>query len=156
MTNDGGDEGEAMYREDVLGAPLIPHYYGDIVRRIFIAAAGLLLILSPFLSRDIPAVLGIGVALALILALLAALTNPQKQFIMIANAVTSLFGILLTEVFALASFSAGAYVTFAISEGFVIAFLFALYFSVKTVRAMMMGRIGRKLNVGEFYTDKDA
>lgn len=153
MTNDGGDEGGAIYRDSGLGQPLIPHYYGDVVRRIFIAVSALLLVSSPFVSRDVPVVLGIGVAFALILALLAAITNPQKQWSMMANAVAALFGVLLAEVFALAAFSADAYVTFVIAEGFVIAFLFALYFSVKTVRAMIMDRLGKKPQFGEFHEE---
>lgn len=156
MSDDSGGEGEAISRNQDLGAPLIPHYYGDTVRRIFVGAAAGLLILSPFTASEVPAVLGVGVAFALILALLAAITNPQKQWSMIANAIASGIGVLLGEVFALASFSAKEYLAFLISEAFVIAFLFALYFSVKTVRAMILNRIGKKGVFGEFQTGDDA
>lgn len=156
MTDDSGGEGEAISRSQELGAPLIPHYYGDTVRRIFVGAAAGLLILSPFAGNEMPGVLGIGVAFALMLALLAAITNPQKQWSMIANAVASGIGVILAEVFALASFSAQEYLAFLVSEAFVIAFLFALYFSVKTVRSMVMQRIGKKGAFGEFQTDDQA
>lgn len=152
MTNDSGGDGGAMEGMYSLDYPSIPHYYGDTVRRIFLGGAVFLLFVSPFLGRDVPLVLGVGIAGALVLALLGAITNPQKKWSMIANAIAAAICIFVAEVFALASFSAEEYLVFMFSEIFAIAFLFALYFSVKTVRAMFMGRMGKKDTVGEFLS----
>lgn len=155
VAQQGEDEGAVTMHTFEVSNPTVPHYYGDTVRRIFIGTAFIILFVfaSPFLVEPTNGMVAFGVIAALVLACLAACTNPRHQWVMVANALTAGGGVLFAELFAITSWRAGFWGVFLASEGLVIAFLFALYFSVKTVRAMLLGQIGRRPTVGEFLDD---
>lgn len=145
-------EGGAVSRPFFSMHLTVPHYYGDIVRRIFLAAAAILLVTSPFLASASALALPLALSAALILAGLAALTSPRKRWVMAVDAVIAGAGVVVAEIFAIAAWGASAIVAFLISEALAIAFLFALYYGVKTVRAMVLGQIGRDPSSGEFLS----
>jgi hypothetical protein len=146
----GDDEGgvnvreESPYMPDLAPGPRIAHYYGDYVRQIFMGSAAMMLVFSPFLSRDFPAALPFEIGGALIIAVLGALTNPARQISMIANAVAAGVGVIVYELLALNAFYAGAMIAFIEREALAIAFLFALYFSLKTFRNMVFHMLGKR------------
>ncbi len=129
---------------DMATGPRIAHYYGDYVRQIFMGSAALMLVFSPFLSRDVPAALPFEVGGALIIAVLGALTNPTRQISMVANAIAAGIGVLVYELLALNAFYSGSMLAFIEREALAVAFLFALYFSLKTFRNMTFNLLGRR------------
>jgi hypothetical protein len=124
--------------------PTIPHYYGDAVRKCFLVIACGLIFLAPVFIGYLPALLPIVIIGVILLVTLAALTNPKKQWVMAANAMVAGGGILFSEMIALLAYNDNQMVMFLSHQVMAIVFLFAMYFSVKTVRAMMLGSIGRR------------
>lgn len=133
----------------------IPHYYGDKVRQLFIATAMLSFVVMPLWGELLPFV-GIipQVGAGLLLVLLAGFTSAHNILVMIANATVSAVSILLLESTAIALQNTGAYrmELFLSRELGVLLMLGALYFSIKTVRAQMSGKLGHPDSPLEFGT----
>lgn len=160
--SDGGDsdgggepnigEGEPYYPYTLpyRNIASVPHYYGDYVRSIFIVIGAFMLILAPFVSERAPQLLPIQVISAVVLVLLAGLTSPRKEWVLILDAIAAGLGVVFFEFLALAAYNASAWFSFIALEAVTVAFLIALYFSVKTIRAMQSGQIGKKSSFGDF------
>jgi len=131
-------------------ASSIPHYYGDYVRQIFVVTGAAMLILAPFLVNRAPALLPFEIGGAIVLVILAALTNPKKVWVLMADTLAAGVGIIVFESLAIAAYASGNWLAFIALEVVTLAFLFALYFSLKTVRTMMFGQIGKSAAYGEF------
>ena len=125
------------------------HFYGDVVRQLFIAAAILIGISVPF-SGDIPFAIFVGVPSIIILVVLAGLSNPHGKLILILTAVAAGAAVLIAETLAVYAYASDRLILFAILEAIVLLCLAAMYFSIKDVRAMMMNRIGHFDTAGEF------
>lgn len=130
--------------------PSIMHYYGDYVRQIFVVTGAAMLLLAPFLINRAPALLPFVIGGAIVLVILAALTNPKKVWVVMADALAAGVGIVVFESLALAAYASGNWMAFIALEVVTIAFLFALYYSLKTVRTMLLGQIGKGPTYGEF------
>ena len=141
---------ENPYMPDLHMGPHIPHYYGDYVRQIFMLCGAAMLIFSPFLAASIPGALPFEIGGAILVAILGALTNPARQLSMLADAVVACIGVITYELLALNAFYAGTLVAFVEREALAIGFLFAMYFSVKTLRNMAFHTIGKREKVGDF------
>ena len=130
----------------------IPHYYGDYVRVLFIAVAGLSFVVTPLWGDLLPFPIVIQVAAALLLVLLAGLTSPRGMFIMVANATIAAISIVLLESAAIVLRMVGpnAQQLFIAREIGVLLLLGALYFSMKTIRGMMAGKTGHPDSPIEF------
>lgn len=144
---------EGGYVPSLKPGPSIPHYYGDYVRQIFMVCGAAMLIFSPFLARGDFAVLPFEIGGAIVVAILGALTNPVKQLSLLANSIAAGVGVVVYELLALSEFYNEAYMAFIARETLAVAFLFALYFSLKTLRNMVFNRIGKKTTVGDFVDD---
>jgi uncharacterized membrane protein YjjP (DUF1212 family) len=136
----------------------IPHYYGDYVRAFFIAMAGLSFVVTPLWGDLLPFGVVAQVAASLLLVLLAGLTSPRGYFVMIANATVAAVSILLLESAAIILRTLGPNATqlFMAREAGVLLLLGALYFSVKTIRAMMAGKLGHMDSPLEFTEDEES
>lgn len=137
-----------------LGGNGLPHYYGDAVRRIFVAIAILIGISIPFILTPFAESAGLlpplyAGGLIVLLIVLAGLTNPRSSEVLVANAIVSGVGVFLTETAAFALYSVGAYTPFVAIEVIAVLFLIALYLSVKNVRSMMLHTIGKQDKPGE-------
>ncbi|MEK7155966.1 MAG: hypothetical protein AAB734_03745 [Patescibacteria group bacterium] len=156
----GDDDGglnvreESPYMPDLAPGPKISHYYGDYVRQIFMASAAIMLVFSPFLARTFPMALPFEIGGALIIAVLGALTNPARQMSLLANAIASGVGVVVYELLALNAFYSGAMIAFVEREALAIGFLFALYFSLKTLRNMVFHMVGRGDKYGDFLKEE--
>jgi hypothetical protein len=128
----------------------IPHYYGDHVRQIFIVTGAAMLIMAPFLVSRAPALLPFEIGGAIVLVVLAALTNPKKVWVLMADTLAAGVGIIVFESLAIAAYTSGNWLAFIALEVVTLSFLFALYFSLKTVRTMMLGQVGKRGTFGEF------
>lgn len=151
-----GEESGSAYGPPTLPPPFkfmgtdIPHYYGDYVRQIFVVTGAAMLLLAPLLINRAPALLPFQVGGAIVLVVLAALTNPKKMWVLLANSIAAGIGIIVFESLAIAAYAANSWFVFIALEIVTIAFLFALYFSLKTVRTMMLGLVGKRPTFGEF------
>lgn len=125
---------------------LIKHYYGNLVRVIFIAGAVLMVIGLPTMTRilDLPVALSIAGIVVLVVA--AGFTNPAVQVSLVANAVIS---IIYTIAFAYVAWH--LYTNRSVHQSFLvvnqiatIAFLVASYFSVKSWRGALVQEIAEK------------
>ncbi len=128
--------------------PLVAHYYGDVVRAIFVACAVILGLMIPFGGSIEAGLLGMPIVLALVV--LAGFTNPHSKMIMILDTIAAVLGILMGEAYAIAAYLSHALFVFMAFELLSLLLLVALYFSAKNVRAVMMHKIGKLDGVGEF------
>lgn len=132
---------------------VVPHYYGDVVRRLLFAGAILLIVAHPWYANDLRLELPFSALGAVVLVALAALTNPHNKNLIIADAIASGVGLLIFEVWALFEYESGTWLEFALRQGIAILFMVTFYFSMKTLRAMLLGKVGKRYEVGEFDTD---
>lgn len=129
--------------------PALTHYYGDLVRALFLIVA-IIIGLSIPLSGSMELGLLFGGPVIVILTVLAGYTNPHGKMVLIMDAIVAGLGVLLAETSAVASYAAGQWYAFAALEVVFVLFLVALYFSVKNVRAALSDKIGSIDGVGEF------
>ncbi len=157
MTNgndlDKNNLGDGTYLPRILRGH-IAHYYGDFVRRIFLGVAIILLLSAPFLADTAFVLVPLQIIGAVVLILLSALTNPKNKTIMVADVVASLVGIVVLEMFALAAYRGGAVMAMIGFQILALAFIYAFYLSLKTLRSMELGQIGKRDLPGEFLEEK--
>lgn len=134
--------------DDNLGLPgtesflsSIPHYYGDAVRQLFLAAAALILVSAPFYANLTPFSTMTQVFGALVLAVLAAFTSPRLRLSLLLDACVAGVGLLIYETAAINGYASGDLIIFIIRQTISILFLFALYNSIKTLRSMLSHRV---------------
>lgn len=150
MNGDGGEPASPISQ-----VPSVAHYYGDPVRQLFLAAAALSVIAAPFFPGVLPFNTAQSVLFIVVLVVAAALTNPKKRWTAVADAVIAAYGVIVVESFAIDEFSKSSWPLFFVRELLAIAFLFALYYSVKTIRAMVMHQLGKSgTRFGEFGEDR--
>jgi hypothetical protein len=117
----------------------LTHYYGDIVRKLFFAAAILMLFGLPFFSERVPVPTIWSLVAIVTIGFLAGLTNPVKSFPAWVNTIVSGIAVIIFEAFAVMTYrDIGPDVLFLANQALAILFLIALYFSTKTLRAMVL------------------
>src|SRR3989344_3298708 len=119
---------------------LTRHYYGDLVRFLFMLAAIIMLITLPFLIGKLPVPLYISIMVILAIGVLAGITNPLQKWISILNGLISTAALFVFEYYAVNSFTTSGVKTlyFIVNQLLALVFLFALYYSIKTIRAMFL------------------
>lgn len=128
----------------------IPHYYGDYVRQLFVLAALLVVVAIPLWGDLLSVGTTAEIGGALLLVLLAGLTSPSGTIVMLCNVIVAGLGALVLESAAITNYSLQSSALFVAREVCAILLLFAFYFGVKTLRAMLSGKIGKWGNEGEF------
>lgn len=121
----------------------IPHYHGDAVRALFVAAA-VVLIVARSIGADLPLPTGGAVLAAVILVVAAGITNPGQFWIHWINAGLSLLGTLLFGVSAVDRYRTGVSVfdpSFLSVEALALLSLIALYFTTRTIRGIHTGHV---------------
>lgn len=112
------------------------HYYGDQIRRIFMVSVVLMVIGLPFMLDVFALPLYIGIIAILILSYMAGLTSPKQPVIIWLNAIVSSAGFVVFEKYALELFAKNTIWLFIANQLLGILFLAAIYFSIKTIRAL--------------------
>ena len=110
-------------------------------------------VVTPLWGSLLPFSIGIQIAAALLLVLLAGFTSAHNQLVMIANATIAGISVLLLESYAVIQHVPNAIngtQLFIAREAGVLLMLAALYWSIKTLRAMMSGKIGHPDSPLEF------
>ena len=123
--------------------PAISHYYGDTVRQLLLASAAIMLIGAPYYTDDIGTEIFFILIGALVLVVVSAMTSPWKQSVISLDAVVAGVGLVIFELWALMGYGDVA-IKFILREFLAILFLFAFYFSTKTLRAMLLHQIGKR------------
>lgn len=116
------------------------HYYGDLVRFLFLLGAVVMLLTLPILNNLLPVSTFVSIFIILALALFAGFTNPRLKSTAIINTGVAIAGFVVFEYYAVS-----AYVTFGkftlfftTNQILAIIFLIASYYSVKTIRGMLL------------------
>jgi hypothetical protein len=137
------------------GDPLFPpfgsvsHYYGDIVRSLFLGAAIMTGLAIPFTPNIQSSVL-LGAPAIVALLVLAGLTHPHGKIVLIFDVAAAALGVVATQLLAIGVYQEGWLPLAVFIEVLSIVFMAALYFGIKTLRAMVMGKVGKIDGVGEF------
>lgn len=112
------------------------HYYGDLIRKLFIVGAVVMLLGLPAMK----AMFGFPIYAALIailaLGFLAGLTSPRQPWVNWLNLITSVIAFLVFETYAVTLFLKADEFWFVANQFEALIFLAAIYYSTKTVRAM--------------------
>ena len=116
------------------------HYYGDIVRRLFLGAAALMLITLPFLQSFIPFPIFVSSFAALVITLCAGLIAPGRAWIVFLNLLVAGGGVLVFEYYAVTSYFGGTTTFFLTNQTLALLFFIAFYYAVKTARGELISR----------------
>lgn len=159
--SDGGDGGGGGWVDSIWNVPgmsrlpRIPHYYGDYARQLMIAAAALILIGAPIYGNNLRVEFPFIVLGSLIIVGLAALINPRDMWVSAASTIFSGVGVLAYGAWGMFEYSASNPITFILRLAIAIVFLFAFYFSLKTVRSFLLNQIGKREAVDEFESEEE-
>lgn len=128
-------------RDDQFEDSGIKHYWGDAVRQLLVVGAVVILLGSPFYVGVFGSGLVLNIIAVLVIVAFAALTNPLKRWIIMADAVIAGVGVVLFGSWAVASYGVEDILTTVASAGLALVFLSAFYFSIKTLRSMLLDQI---------------
>ena len=129
--------------------PGINHYYGNVTRQFMIGGVFLMMLGAPFYAGSLRAEFPFEVVGALLIVAFAALTNPFSKSIIIADTVLSGATAFIFGTWAFAGYES-IDVAFILRDAIALVFLVAFYFSLKTLRAMMLHQIGKPDSDREF------
>jgi hypothetical protein len=123
----------------------MPHYYGDIVRRLFLAGAFLMALSLPFFWEDVSLPLYITIFAVIAADVVAGITTPAKFWSNVLNLLASVFAAAIFEYYAVEAYRNIREETyfFLVNQVLALIFLAALYYSVKTVRGVWILTGGR-------------
>ncbi len=133
----------------------IPHYYGDVVRILFLGGTALMLFASPLYGSALRTEFPYEVIGALIAVTLAGLTNPKSRLALFVDAIFAMLAAVIFAVWGLTQYDEITSLAFTLRLSIAVVAFFAFYYSVKTVRAMSSGIIGKSGGVGEFEQSPD-
>lgn len=120
----------------------IRHYYGDITRNLFLVAGGVMIIFIPLQGSLLPTTTIFFVGGILLIGFLAGLTDPRKRWVCYSNVLISAIGLIIFEFYAATGYrEEGFNFDFLIHQAIALLFFIAFYFSTKTLRAMMTGKL---------------
>jgi uncharacterized membrane protein len=118
----------------------LSHYYGDVVRYLFLAGGILMLITLPMFQPIIGIPTIVSVISIAVLGIAAGLTNPKLSSSATANFLISAIGFVVFAYNAVQAYqnpeATDKFLLTTVLLGLI--FLFALYFSMKTLRAHML------------------
>src|SRR3989344_4510405 len=124
----------------------IQHYYGDVVRRLFIVGSFVMLLTLPIFNSLIPVHVFFSILAIIIVSTIAGMMNPIHKTMAVIEFFVSIIALLIFEYFAVEYFvSLGQnHPLFFINQGLAILFFVALYFSSKTLRGILMETSNRR------------
>jgi hypothetical protein len=117
------------------------HYYGSIVRKLFVSA-GILQLIIILVDKDlIQFNLVVGVVSALVIVMLAGFTSPINKWAMIGDLAFAALSFVIFEYLAIArQLQVNTFVDFIflIRQALAIIFVVAVYFAAKTFRGLII------------------
>lgn len=121
----------------------LPHYHGDIARDLLLGAVALSLISVPLYADSLREQFPYIITGALVSVTAAALTDPHRRWTLMADAVVAGAAAIIYGSWGFTGYDSAGPLAFVLREAVALLYLFAFYFSVKTVRAFVLGEIGR-------------
>ena len=118
------------------------HYYGDLVRKLFMAAAVVMLVSLPVFSKEIDTSLVLSLMGILLVSLAAGYMSPVSKTSAWFNVLIAAGGLFVFELAAVQAYVPTNGVTsfFLVNQALAVLFLFSLYFGVKTARGIRLSR----------------
>lgn len=112
------------------------HYYGDVVRIMFLGAAFLMIVGLPYFAQQglIPVPINMAIVVIVTLGFLAGLINPRQTYTIIVDFAVSLLGVLIFEYLAITNYVDQESAFFLSNQCLAVLFFVALYYSTKTLR----------------------
>lgn len=135
--------------------PSVPHYYGDVSRQCLLGAVALLLLASPLYGDNVRIEFPFEIAGALVIVAFAAFTNPHLRWACMGDAAVSGAGLALYAGWAFFEYDSISPLALVLRLAIALIFLFAFYFSMKTVRSFALHQIGRREEIDEFNTEEE-
>ncbi len=107
-------------------------YYGDVVRKLFVAGAVIMLLTYPYFSTVLPQSSSIMILGIVILAILAGLTKPKRHWTIATDIIVSFVALIYFENHAIEFAKTNLTALFVTDQALTIIFIVALYFGAKT------------------------
>lgn len=122
---------------------VLPHYYGDTVRKLFLIAAVLMLLTLPLLAHLLPVSHFVPLFIVLAIGLAAGFTSPNQKIIGVLDMVVAGIGVVVSGYYAIEMYSIDHQdihqkVALVSNIVFALIFFFAFYYSVKTLRGFFL------------------
>jgi hypothetical protein len=136
MDIEGEAEGGGDYAKIVPPRREIPHYHGNETRVLFVVSA-IVLIVAQSTGADLPLSTSGAVLSAVVLVIVAGITNPAQGWIHWMNAFIAMYGTLLFGTTAIDHYRSGISISnpsFFFIEALSLISLIALYFTTRTIR----------------------
>ncbi len=126
------------------GTPQVPHYHGDTVRILFLIGGIIILATLPFFKNLLQVGTGFLPVFVVILVLGGAIVNPFQRWVVTVDLIIAAVAVVLFEYAAVVGFGFDNFFLSITRQALAIVFLLALYYSGRTLRAMLMHQIGKK------------
>ena len=123
---------------------MVEHYYGDIVRKLFIAGSIVMMGALPFFLDEVREPLIVSITAILIVSVAAGLTSPRYSLSPLIDVCVAASAVIVFEWYAINTYRTEGHITlfFLLNQGLAMIFLVALYHAVKTLRAIR--RVAKK------------
>lgn len=113
------------------------HYYGRIVRRLFVVGAVIMAATLPFFSDKIYEPLSLSILVIVVISIVAGFNSPRYYWSVILDVLISAAAAMIFEYYAVNAYRDFRPINFFwANQLLMLTFLVALYFSIKTLREM--------------------
>lgn len=129
--------------DDLFSGEVPPkHYYGDSVRKLLLTASVVIVATLPWLYNQWPFTFYVWLVVAFGVVVFAGVTNPRLRLVSLFDFAIASIGFLFfgyEGIHAVETVGAASLLFFT-AEVLMLIFLFDLYFTVKTIRGMLLKR----------------
>ncbi len=112
------------------------HYYGDIVRKLFIAGGVLMLAALPFFHEYVPYPLMASIVAILVIGFFAGIVAPAQKWPIILNAVIAAIAFTVFEYYAVTAYMQLEYWFSTVNQVLAVIFFAGFYYGVKSARGL--------------------
>ena len=117
-----------------------PHYYGHIVRRLFLGAGVIILITLATAKHVLPFGTSLSILMILVVSFFAGMTNPFQKWVIILDTCIALAALIIFEQHAVTGYVSLVDPLFWVNQLLAVVFFFAFYFATKTLRSAFFSR----------------
>lgn len=116
------------------------HYYGDLIRKLFLISAVFMLIMLTFMNNFLEVPVYVSILAAIGVSVFAGLTNPKQAWVAVFNLIIAILGTAIFEYQAVQGYTSYSFLhrTFWANQILALLFIVALYYTTKTVRGMIV------------------
>lgn len=114
------------------------HYYGDIIRKLFLAGGIIMLLGLPFVYQSIPSPLTFAIFFVLVIIILAGFLSPRHRRAIAVDVLVAAVCLGTFEYYAINAYLAADGPFFFVNQVLAFVFFFALYYGTKTLRGIAL------------------